>query len=122
MDSIYVDGRKDATLKQAIVNDKVYPTVELEEHYAVVGEPGEFYLSHLSPENGKGRYVAKAIFSLLEGTSLQDNLRVFGSDGTAVMTGWKSGCIATLEELFGRPLQWATCLLHCIEFPLRHVF
>ena len=44
VDAIYFDGKKDATRKQAMVNNKLYPTVELEEHYVVVGEPGEFYL------------------------------------------------------------------------------
>ena len=38
------------------------------------------------------------------------------------MTGCWSGCIARLEEMLGKPLQWAICLLHCIELPLRHVF
>ena len=105
-----------------MVNNKLYPTVELEEHYVVVGEPGEFYLSHLTPDTGKGSDVAAAIYKLIESTTLQGNLRVIGSDGTAAMTGCWSGCIARLEEMLGRPLQWAICLLHCIELPLRHVF
>ena len=30
--------------------------------------------------------------------------------------------LASLKALFHRPLQWTLCLLHCNEFPLRHVF
>ena len=26
------------------------------------------------------------------------------------------------QELLGRAFQWAICMLHCIELPLRHVF
>ena len=39
-----------------------------------------------------------------------------------IMTGKHHGSIATLEELLSRPLQWAICLLHTNELPLRHVF
>ena len=38
------------------------------------------------------------------------------------MTGYRSGCIRILEELCGRPLTRAICLLHTNELPLRHVF
>ena len=38
------------------------------------------------------------------------------------MTGKHHGSIATLEELLQRPLQWAICLLHTNQLPLRHVF
>ena len=38
------------------------------------------------------------------------------------MTGRFNGCIRAMEELLQRPLQWAICLLHTIELPLRHVF
>ena len=38
------------------------------------------------------------------------------------MTGKFNGCIRNLEELLNKPLQWAICLLHTNELPLRHVF
>lgn len=38
------------------------------------------------------------------------------------MTVKYNGCIRALEELLERPLQWAICLLHCNELPLRHAF
>ena len=53
---------------------------------------------------------------------MNDRLKVIGIDGTATMTGKKSGCIASLETKFGRPLQWIVCLLHLNELPLRHIF
>ena len=45
-----------------------------------------------------------------------------GTDGAAAMTGKFNGCIRNLEELLNKPLQWAICLLHTNELPLRHVF
>ena len=53
---------------------------------------------------------------------MEHKLKIIGSDGTAVMTGKNNGCIAFLEALLGRPLQWIICLLHLIELLLRHVF
>ena len=41
MDSIYIDGKKDLTLKMIKAdNGKYYKSVEIEEHYAIIGEPG----------------------------------------------------------------------------------
>jgi len=48
-----------------------------------VGEPGEFYLSHVSLENGKGITVANSIGNAIENTTLEEKLVIVGSDGTA---------------------------------------
>lgn len=122
LDGVYVDGHKDATNVILQANGKYYRRVELEEHYVVVGEPGEFYLTHVSPEDGKGKTIAQAIYTALEHTLLKEKLAVIGSDGTATMTGACNGAIRLLEEILQKPLQWAICLLHCNELPLRHVF
>ena len=102
--------------------DKFYCKTIVEEHYVVVGEPGEFYLTHVSPLNGKGRSIAQAMFDKIKDTLLQDNLAAVGSDGTAVMIDVHNGAIRNLEELCKRSVQWSICFLHCNELPLRHVF
>ena len=38
------------------------------------------------------------------------------------MTGEYKRAIRKIKKLLGRLLQWCICLLHCVEFPLRHVF
>ena len=38
------------------------------------------------------------------------------------LQGPTRGCIASLEALPQRPLQWVICLLHCNELSLQHVF
>ena len=123
VNAVYLDGRKDAT--QIVAqgpNEKHYRSVQLEEHYTVVGEPGSYYLTHFSPEDGKGRTIAQKLFDSFSGTELEGKLAVVGTDGTASMTGKHNGCIRSLEELLHRPLQWVVCLLHTNELPLRHVF
>ena len=60
VNALYFGGRKDATQMVAQgPNNKHYRSVQLEEHYTVVGEPGAYYLTHVSPEDGKGRTIAK---------------------------------------------------------------
>ena len=123
VNAVYLDGRKDAT--QIVAqgpNEKHYRSVQLEEHYTVVGEPGSYYLTHFSPEDGKGRTIAQKLFDSFSGTELEGKLAIVGTDGTASMTGKHNGCIRSLEELLHRPLQWVVCLLHTNELPLRHVF
>jgi len=123
INAIYFDSNKDAT--EIVVqdpNDKHYRSVELEEHYTVVGEPASFYLTHFSPEDGKGRTIAQNLSDSIRGTELEDRLAIVGTDGTACMTGKYNGCIRHLEELLHRPLQWILSLLHVSELPLRHVF
>ena len=123
INGVYVDGRKDATLiTSQLDNGKSYQSMHLEEHYVMVGEPGEYYLTHFGTANGKGCSIADGIFSAIKDTELQEKLEVIGSDGAATMTGVNSGCIRTLEVLLKRPLQWVVCLLHTNELPLRHIF
>ena len=88
----------------------------------MVGQPGEYYLSHFSTEDGKGKTIAQKIFNTIANTELHDKLTVVGTDGTAAMTGKFNDCIRKLEELLNKPLQWVICLLHTNELPLIHVF
>ena len=39
-DGIFFDGKKDATLVMTEIENKHYRSTVLEEHYVVVGEPG----------------------------------------------------------------------------------
>ena len=119
VNAVYLDGRKDATqiVAQGSI-EKHYWSVQLEEHYTVVGEPGSYYLTHFSPEDGKGRTIAQKLFDSFSGTELEGKLAIVGTDGTASMTGKHNGCIRNLEELLHRPLQWVVCLLHTNELPL----
>lgn len=52
-----------------------------EEHYAVVGEPGQLYLTHVSSEDSKGRTIASVLHSAIKMTALEDKLSVIGSAG-----------------------------------------
>ena len=120
VNAVYLDCRKDAT--QIVAqgpNEKHYRSVQLEEHHTVVGEPESYYLTHFSPEDGKGRTIAQKLFDSFSGTELEGKLAIVG---TASMTGKHNGCIRNLEKLLHRPLQWVVCLLHTNKLRLRHVF
>ena len=119
---MYVDGQKNANLPTACLESgKIYQSTCLEEHIVMVGEPGEYYLSHFSTEDGKGSFIADGIYSVIKGTDLQENLTVICNDGAASMTGINKSCIRKLEAL-QIPLQWVVCLLHTNELSLHHVF
>ena len=85
-------------------NDKWYRDVKLEEHYVMIEELGEFYLSYTTPNSRKGIDIAASIHEEIRDTPSEDNLRIIGSDGTLIMTGEYHGAIRKLEELLGRPL------------------
>ena len=42
VNSMYIDGQKDATLTISEINEKCYRSTVIEEQYIIVGEPGEF--------------------------------------------------------------------------------
>ena len=111
IDGIYIDGRKDATLltEHNAQTGKYYYRTELQEHIVVIGEPGACYLTHVSPQDGRGITIANEVYDAIKGTELSDTLKVVGTAGTASMTGNKAGSIRCLEEKLGRPLQWVVC-------------
>ena len=101
VDGLYLDGCKDAT--QVFLqgpNGKLYQSVQLEEHYTLVGEPGTYYLTHLSPENGTGRTIAEEVFISIKDTELGEKIKIIGTGGAASMTGKFNGFIQNLEELY----------------------
>ena len=89
VDSIFVDGRKDATMTMVEVNGNYHRQTVIEEHYVIVGELNGFYLSHVMPEDGTGYKIATSVYSAIKDTALKQKLKIIGSDGTAVMTGKK---------------------------------
>ena len=98
VDGIHTYGKKDATSTISKNNDKWYRDVKLEEHYVIIGELDEFYLSHTTPNSGKGMDIAAFIHEEIKDTPLEDNLRIIGSDGTPIMTGEYNGAIKNLKN------------------------
>ena len=103
------------------LNKNYHRNTFIEEHYVIVGEPNDFYLSHVMPKDGTGYKIATSVYSAIKDTALEQKFKVVKSDETAVMTGKSKGFIASLETLVRRPLQWVICSLRLNEFPLRHV-
>ena len=71
VDSIFVDGRKDATMTMVEVNGNYHRQTVIEEHYVIVGEPNGFYLSHEMLEDGTGYKIATLVCSVIKDTALK---------------------------------------------------
>lgn len=119
--AIFFDGRKDMTLVKEKRGDKWYSMKKIEEHYVMIGEPGTFYLCHLTLERGTGSAIADSIHSSIEEMGITDKIMAVGADSTAVNTGHRGGAIHLLELHIGRPLQWFICFLHLNELPFRQL-
>ena len=95
MNSIFIDGRKDATMTMVEVNGNYHHQTVIEEHYVIVEEPNGFYLSHVMPEDGSGYKIATLVYSAIKDTALEQKLKIVGTDGTAVMTGKANASLET---------------------------
>jgi len=100
----------------------VVKTVVTEEHITIVTEPGSNFLTHITPGCSTAKGIADSIIDYYKKSHLDLNeLLGIGCDGTATNIGSKGGVIRLLELSFNKPLQWAPCLLHTNELPLRHL-
>lgn len=123
LNSIYFDGRKDKTLVSERKETRLHRKEISEEHVSILSEPGSHYIGHSTSEKGTAIGIAKSIIELIKRKELNTTeIECVGCDGTATNTGWKGGIIQHLEHHFGRLVQWAVCLLHANELPLRHLF
>jgi hypothetical protein len=96
---IYFDGRKDKTLSKEMVDGMAHRRVIVEEHVALVQEPGSSYVGHITPASGSSSSIQAAIVTLMQENNIDmQHLLTVGCDGTAVNTGKKGGVIRLLEE------------------------
>src|SRR5215469_12117780 len=107
------DERKD--------NTKFKNEMEHEEHYVLVKEPGDIYVTHVTPDNGTARCISEDIITYLIDSGSIDSLKALLCDGAPVNTGKMGGVLRFIEIHLQRPIQWLICLLHANELPFRHV-
>lgn len=120
--SIYLDGKQDETLIKASKNDKWHTDTAIEDHYALVAEPGGDYITQVTPISGKSTDIANSILTTIRQIASTNTIRAIGCDSTNTNTGCKAGVIRHLEIAFGHPVNWFICMLHVNELPLRHLF
>ena len=80
---IFINGRKDVTLTIMKKNEKCYRQSIIENHHLVVGEPEEFYLSHVIPQDGTRNSIAGKIFEITKDTPLEEKTNILGSKGNS---------------------------------------
>ena len=134
---LYSDGKRIDTLVRDTVTTKVQirgrrgksaykevtttsNKVERQEHFVVVSEPGNRYLTHITPDPGTGVAISKELVAVVREKDIK--LEVLGMDGTPVNTGIHNGVFRLLELELGYPVQHVVCLLHLNELHLRHYF
>ena len=118
---LYFDGRKDTSF--IMVDNSAGSssrTSRLEEHIAVVAEPGSQYLTHFTPESGKAHAIYKELQSVVD--EYGGDIVVIGADGTAVNTSRHGGVCRLFELLRDKPVHWFICQLHSNELNLRELF
>ena len=69
----------------------------MDDHIAVVAEPGGQYLTHFTPASGKAHDIFKELQSVVN--EVGGDIVAIGADGTAVSIG-KNGGVCRLFELF----------------------
>ena len=73
-----------------VKNDKTgrwSPRIKVDDHYVVLTEPGNDYLTHVTPKSGHRKAVAQAIYDFLVEQELTNQpLYVAGCDGCCVNT------------------------------------
>ena len=123
--SLYFDGKKTMT-RVLVKNHKTgrwSPTMKVDDHYVVLTEPGNDYLTHVTTKTGHGKVVARAIYDFLVQQELTNQpLYVAGCDRCRVNTGPYGGVIHHLEMLLNRPPHYSICQLHGNELPFRAIF
>lgn len=96
---------------------------EKKENIVMVQEPGNNFISYVTPKTGGAVDTATAILTKLHHLNINlDKLTFIGGDGCPTNTGYKKGVIRQIEEQLERPLIWIICLLHLLELPLKKIF
>ncbi|KAI2795592.1 hypothetical protein BLOT_016639 [Blomia tropicalis] len=100
-----------------------------EEHYTLVKQPGDIFVSSVSSKNQvneiltPARKAVKSIFQEISDLGLEENvrsyLRVNVCDGAPSNTGVKNGIHQAIQEILGRPLHLVVCLFHLNELILK---
>ena len=103
-----VDGlhimEKDATLVMTQKREVQRRQVVLEEHYIMVGEPGKYYLGHISTKSEKSHAIAEGIKDAITNTNLEDILKVTATTiklWERVIEARKRMEVTTAEHQFG---------------------
>ena len=122
--SLYFDGKKVGTrMMVQKETGKWHPIIDIQDHYAIIVEPGSEYLTHVTPKKGNAKTIAMEIYNYLKSQNLLEApIICIGADGTNTNVGADGGCIHFLEILLKRPLHYFICQLHGNELPFRALF
>jgi hypothetical protein len=121
---LYFDGKKTLTrfVKTNEVGNKKQVSIR-KENLVLVQEPGNNFISHVTPDSANAEDTSNAIINKLRSMNISiENLMVIGGDGCAVNTGHISGTMRRIETIIGKELLRAICMLHLVELLLKWVY
>lgn len=114
---LYFDGKTDETL----VYENQKTVTKNQHHIALVQQPGNFYIGHVTTNGQASAIISQEILEYLSKNSIStDDIVVVGCDGCPENTGRLNGAIRLIEKKIGHPVQRQICLLHCTELPLKN--
>ena len=87
LQSLYLDGRKDQTITQKLINGKMHKRTVVEEHVTLIKEPQSEYFDHFVAFTGSSQSLFNRIIDHCASNELSlDGVAAIGCDGTAVNT------------------------------------
>lgn len=132
--SIFFDGKKGDSLvpdpdfqpsiSSGIGQPKPRPkyVVRPVENITILSQPGNHFLGFVSPDNGTGSAVCKAVTDYMNASKYDwKDIIAIGTDGAGTNTGRENGAIARIERGLGRPVHWLICMFHLNEKCLARV-
>ena len=89
-----------------MADNKFHRQIITEEHISIACEPGSTHFTHVFPNSGLSKSIAKKILDTLKAKSIDfEKIPAIGYDGTAGNTDVKKGVNRLLETALNRPLQ-----------------
>ena len=114
LQSLYFDGRKDQTITQKQINERMHKRTVLEKHIKLIKEPQFEYIGHFAASTGSSQSLFNGTidYNCASNKLGLDDVAAIRCDSTAVNSGRKTGVIKRLEDHLNKPLQWLVCLQH----------
>ena len=94
----------------------------MEEHYVIIKEPDDIYMTFVTPDSVKARCITDEIIAFLIDSNSEISLKAILCDGTPVNTGRVGGVLRLTELYLERPIQQLICVLQANELPFRDIF
>lgn len=117
------DGKKDNSIADLKIDDKLHRRIVKESHMVILREPHAEFLGHVTVTAEDAGTKQRELYKFFDEKQINlSSLIGICCDGEPTNTGTESGILRRFEIALKKPLHWFVCLLHFNELPLRHLF